>query len=63
MFKVKLNVLYHCGCGFKTEFIHDAVAHCENTGHTMDGHSRIKADKPQVTVTSYPFPHPQMNRR
>jgi len=43
--KVKITVLYHCGCGVTTDDIREAVAHAEERRHSMDFHGRLIMDK------------------
>lgn len=50
-----IDIVYICGCGFKTKEIGGAEAHADQTKHTVTSFSG--SIKPSVAIHTRPAPH------
>ena len=40
-----VKVKYHCGCGYSTDKVEEAVKHSDEKGHTLTAGGTIEKDK------------------
>lgn len=50
--EAKTHIKYDCGCGFTTTDARKAEQHVVDTGHTLDVHGRVYAEKQQKRSTA-----------